>query len=227
MNFDGSAPWQDHCWREHEERGIRRVLRLVTPPTARAVSIDEFRRHQRLGDDLSSDGLLALYLEAAERQLSYLGVAAAPATYALDLHRFPYGASYYPTHLPGISDWDVIELPMPPLRTITAIRATAPDGTVTTLDPSLYRVTIPYEGKGSVRSVWGNGWPAVRGDMGSASIEFTAGYDSVPGNLRAAIMLLAGSMFENRSALSATPMQVLPIGVADLVGPLHASVGIS
>jgi uncharacterized phiE125 gp8 family phage protein len=184
---------------------MRSILRLVTPPTERAVSLNEARRHLRI-EDTDQDDLIRAYIEAAEQSLSYVGRAFKPASYALDI----YG--WAGTH---------IELPMPPLRSVTAVKAPGTNGTLATVDPSNYTVATTSEGRGVLLTSTAYVWPPYSSGWVSASVEFTAGYDTVPSNLRAAILLVAGTLFENRSGASPVPMTKLPYGIDALVGPLR------
>jgi uncharacterized phiE125 gp8 family phage protein len=186
---------------------MRSILRLVTPPTERAVGLNEARRHMRV-EDTDSDDLIAMYLEAAEQSLAYVGRALRPASYALDI----YG------HVTRC-----IDLPMPPLRTVTAVRAPDATGTMAAIDPANYSVMKTSEGRGTILTATAYNWPFPLYNPGyvTATIEFTAGYDVVPSGLRAAILLIAGSLYENRSAASPVPLTKLPFGVDALLGPVR------
>lgn len=186
---------------------MRSVLRLVTPATDRAVSLNEARRHMRV-EDIDSDDLIAMYIEAAEQSLAYVGRALKPASYALDIYGFARHS---------------IELPMPPLRSVTAVNAPGTDGVLAAVDPSNYVVTTTSEGRGRIDMATAYAWPTSAYSPGwvSASLEFTAGYDVVPSGLRAAILLIAGALYENRSAASPVPLTKLPYGVDGLVGPFR------
>jgi uncharacterized phiE125 gp8 family phage protein len=184
---------------------MRSVLRLVTPPTDRAVSLNEARRHLRV-EDTDSDDLIAMYVEAAEQSLAYFGRALKPATYAVDLygHVFPR-----------------IDLPMPPLRSVTGITAPDATGAMATVDTANYTVTKTNEGRGTILTASGFSWPFPPYSPGyvAATVTFTAGYDVVPSALRAAILLIAGTLFENRSGASPVPMTKLPYAIDSLVSP--------
>src|SRR6478609_4552045 len=108
---------------------MRTQLRLVTPPTERAVDLSTARRHMRV-EDIDSDDLIAMYIEAAEQSLAYVGRALKPASYALDIYGHPH--------------WR-FELPMPPLRAVTAVRTVGTNGTLSVYDPSNYVVTTSSE----------------------------------------------------------------------------------
>jgi uncharacterized phiE125 gp8 family phage protein len=184
---------------------MRTVLRLVTPATERAVGLNEARRHLSLDDDMSSDDLVNLYLEAAEQSLAYVGRALKPATYALDVYGYPH---------------PVIEIPMPPLRAVTLVQASSgATGSLETVDPANYSLETEVTGRTRIRMAPGYIWPYFASGYVTASVTFTAGYDTVPSALRAAILLIVGSLFENRSEASPVPMTKLPFGVDGLVSP--------
>jgi uncharacterized phiE125 gp8 family phage protein len=181
---------------------MRSVLRLVTPPTDRAVSLNEARRHLRI-EDTDQDDLIAAYIEAAEQSLSYIGRALKSATYALDIYGI--GCRY-------------IDLPMPPLRTISSVSTVGSSGTLSVLDPSAYTVITASGGQTSVMLA---NPPTFTSSSNWATVQYTAGYDVVPSGLRAAILLIAGTLYENRSGASPVPMTKLPYGIDSLVGPFR------
>jgi uncharacterized phiE125 gp8 family phage protein len=189
---------------------MRSILRLVTAPTERSVSLNEARRHMRV-EDTDSDDLIAMYLEAAEQSLAYVGRALKPASYALDIYSYPLR---------------VIDLPMPPLRTVTAVKTPDATGVLTAIDTANYSIAQTSEGRGSLVASTAYVWPAIAYSPGSvsASIEFTAGYDVVPSALRAAILLIAGALYDNRSAVAPISLYQMPMGVDALVSPFREQV---
>lgn len=182
---------------------MRTVLRLVTPATERAVTISEARRHMRV-EDTDSDDLIAMYLEAAEQSLAYVGRALKPATYALDVFGYPH---------------PVIDIPMPPLRAVTSVQASSgATGTLVTVDPANYSLETGLTGRSQLRMAYGYIWPYYASGYVTASITFTAGYDTVPSGLRAAILLIAGSLYDNRASVAPIAAYTVP-GVDALVSP--------
>ena len=181
---------------------MRTVLRLVTPPTERAVTVNEARRHLRL-DHMDDDDIVVAYLQAAEQSLAYVGRALKPASYALDIYGYPHPC---------------IEIPMPPLRSVSAVRVVGSSGALAVWDPANYVVTTTSEGRGQLRlASIAIQWPYYSSGYITASVEFSAGYNTVPAALRSAILLIAGALYENRSAASPIPMTKLPHGVDGLV----------
>jgi uncharacterized phiE125 gp8 family phage protein len=194
---------------------MRSVLRLVTPPADRAVSLNEARRHLRI-EDTDQDDLIAAYIEAAEQSLSYIGRALKPATYALDIYGI--GSRYIDLlDIYGIGS-RYINLPMPPLRAISSVSTVGSTGTLSVLDPSAYSVMTAAGGQTLVVLA---STPAFTYGSIWATIQYTAGYDVVPSALRAAILLIVGTLYENRSGASPVSMTKLPYGIDSLVGPFR------
>jgi uncharacterized phiE125 gp8 family phage protein len=181
----------------------RNILRMVTPPSQLAVAVSDAREHLSV-EVLDDDNLIATYILAAQQSLGLtIGRALVPTSYALDIYT---GCAY------GII------LPMPPVKQVTAVKTRGTDGSLAAIDPSMYQVSITSEGRAVVSLsspyIWTNyWWPAT-----SASIEYTAGYDTVPASLRAAILLTVSTLYENRS--SAASVQSYKVaGIERLVAP--------
>lgn len=177
-------------------------LRIITPAIERAVSLNEARRHLRV-EDTDSDDLINLYLNAAEQSLAHVGRAFRPATYALDLYQ--WGCHHR-----------VVELPMPPLRSIVSVV----DGNSVTIDSSNYSVTKTSEGRGILLFASGYSWSPLTSGQVRATITFTAGYDEVPAALRAAILLTIATLFDNRADVAPINIYSVP-GVDRLIAPFR------
>lgn len=107
--------------------------------------------------------------------------------------------------------WDtVIELPFPPLQSVTSITYTDTDGATQTLATSVYGVST----NGLFGTVYlkdGQSWPDLHADPDPICITFVCGYGaaaSVPAGIRKAIKLLAVHYFENQSQTFAEPRLV-------------------
>lgn len=175
---------------------MKNILRAITPPTGFAVSVSDARRHLRL-EQLDDDAAIAVYIEAAQASLAYLNRAILPASYAYDLY----------------CTTPIVEIPMPPLRQVTAVRL--PDNSL--IASTNYRVTTTSQGRGIIQPVTGYSWPTPLSGSLVASIEFDAGYVKTPSAIRSAILLIVGALFENRSAASPVSLTELPFGVDRLV----------
>ncbi len=107
--------------------------------------------------------------------------------------------------------WDtVIELPFPPLQSVTSITYTDTDGATQTLATSVYGVST----NGLFGTVYlkdGQSWPDLHADPDPICITFECGYGAgaaVPAGIRKAIKLLATHYFENPSQTYAEPRLV-------------------
>jgi uncharacterized phiE125 gp8 family phage protein len=183
-------------------RRVHARLRIVTPPSVQAVTLTQTKAHIRV-EDTDSDALISAYIDAATQSLAYLGQAILPVTYALDLDYLP----------------DRIELPKPPLVEVTSIAIIDPTGTPGTVDPSLYKVNISSEGFGEVALAYGQSWPQIRGDLGSATITFEAGYATVPNAIQIAIMMIVGQLFDNRADIGPAMQYAIPRGIDMMLQP--------
>lgn len=179
---------------------MRNNLRIVTPPTKLAVSISEARKHMRV-EDLDNDDLIYTYVMSAQQSLSMqLGRSLVLTSYALDVYNWHRD----------------IYLPMPPIRSVSAVKVRGTDGTLATITTSDYTLLLTSEGRGrlTIPGTWG--WPYTSYMQAIASVEYTAGYDVVPAPLRAAILLMAGTLYDNRSDVGSAATYKVP-GVENLI----------
>lgn len=171
-------------------------IEVTTPPVADAeldvLSVDTLRRHMRVAS--SSANVLADCKDAIKETIATLGgrggilnTTILPTTYALYLPAFPNG---------------LIDLPYPPVRSITSIVYKDSAGTEQTLSSSAYtfrpgRIEAEIFKRGDIE------WPTTDPDDPRAvKITFAAGYltADVPGNLKRLVKLIAASWYENREA---------------------------
>lgn len=201
-------------------------LILITAPTDMPVSVDEAKEHLRIdnGDD---DLLLRTYLLAATAYVDgkegLLQRALKPQTWELTMDQFPgaapwnsfggygdyssmrgYGA--YNDYSSMLSCGD-IAIPLPPLLSVDSVKYTDTDGVVQTVDPANYMVdgvSVPSR----VSPITGYTWPATKTIVNAVRVRFTAGYldggmtTTVPPAITVAILLMVGSLYENRESLS-------------------------
>jgi uncharacterized phiE125 gp8 family phage protein len=185
---------------------FRPFLRVLTPPTSLAVRVSDARDHLRLSGNDQDQKIVRLIKAATGRVASYTRRALVPASYAVDLWSFPI--------------WSRIDLPIAPIRAVTAIRTASGDGTFTAVDPTVYSLKTGYNGRAFVQLASGQVWPSVSWGLGNATVEFDAGYlaGECPAELQQAILLIVGGLYENASEMSATPMTRLPDAVESLTG---------
>lgn len=191
-------------------RSLNPTENLVTGPTKEPLDLQDVKKALIAlaeVDETLVDGFISA---ARQRFESQTGRQIMTATWELWLDAFPCR---------------VIELPRAPLQTITSIKYVAADGTLTTLDPSVYTVKAsagPQCDRGIVEPAYGQIWPSTRCEAGAVRIRYTAGYgqtyESVPELVKSALYLLVTDFFCSRCAADDKPAPKQPIGMDDLLG---------
>ena len=178
--------------------------RTVAP--ADLLDVADLKDQSRI-DETAEDLLLETYLRAAERTVeTELGIAFLEQTWVLKLDYFP--------------SW-IIKLPTPPLQSVTSIIYVDPNGATQTLASGEYIVeTSGYGGSdrnpGHVRPTFNGSWPSIRHQPLAVTITYVAGFadaESVPDMVKAAILLTAAELYENRERSVAQPFnfQTIPV----------------
>ena len=187
------------------------ALKLITAPATEPVTSTEAKSHLRV-DTTADDTLIGTLITAARQHVeAHLRRALITQTWELVTDAFPVG--------------DVLRLPLPPLVSVTSIKYTDEDGAESTLSSGLYVVDTDST-KGRVVLKNGETWPSVTlAAANGVRVRYVAGYgeaSAVPRPIRQAILLLIGTMYENReSVLVAQGVTVaqLPFGVDALLMP--------
>ena len=154
-----------------------------TAPVSEPVPIDDLRDHLRIDD---SEDIYVQTLARAAREWCEMFTRRqfVDATYQLTLDEFS----------------DAMELPRPPLDSVTSIAYIDEDGNSQILDSSIYSVDTGVE-PGLVRLAYNQSWPAIRSTPNAVTITYIAGYGgpvAVPAVCKHAIKLLVGHWYENR-----------------------------
>lgn len=95
--------------------------------------------------------------------------------------------------------WE-IELPFPPLQSITSIKYIDNDGVLQTMSSGDYSVDIKSE-PGVVTPVYGGSWPSARYQRNAVTVRFVAGYGlaaDVPGGIKTWMHMRIKSLYDNR-----------------------------
>lgn len=179
---------------------------VYSQPATEPVSLAEAKAHLRV-DGSDEDALIAQLIMTA-RQTVELEARRALITQTLDLRLASWPGS-------------CLELPMPPLQSVTSITYTdytGATGTVSTGDFVTYTGIEP----GRIVLKPDKGWPGVSLMPGpSLVVRYVAGYGSaaaVPAHLKQAILLLVGHFYENREASVISTIAVkLPMAVEMLI----------
>jgi len=199
-----------------------RWLNLVTPPAeaVEPVTLTEAKAHLRIDADITTYDQLVTDLIVAARDRAELETnrQLLTAGYQLVMDAFPCGP---------------IELPRPPLQSVTAVTYVDAGGLTQTWSSSLYQQLAPrgpFAGRGLLMPVYGEIYPVTRPEtLAAVTVAFTAGYGlaatTVPRSIRQACLLMIGDWFrmpeqmvigENAFAFP------LPVGAAALLRPFKS-----
>lgn len=170
------------------------TLTLITPPAAEVFAAgDEValaKAHAKIQHD-DEDDLVALYLAAARGDAeAFTGRQFINATWEWKRRTFPCADE---------------ELPRAPLSSVTSIKYLDTAGVEQTIASSVYVVSTPsgpHAEPGRLSLASAQSWPTQLIQADAVRIRFVAGYGaagtSVPAEIRHAILLLFGEMYETR-----------------------------
>lgn len=182
-------------------------LSEVTAPTYEPLGLQEVKDHLRVTHS-DQDALISELIPAARRFAEgYTRRALITQTWDLLLDRFP----------------KLIELPRPPLQSVTSIAYVDATGTSQTLDAANYQIDA-VSAPARVAPSYGNIWPQTYAEMNVVTVRYVAGYGDaggdVPAGIRQAMLMLIGHLYENPEAtISGTIIARVPMGVEYLLDP--------
>lgn len=164
------------------------MLKLVTAPTVEPLTVAEAQDYLRV-DPANDQTLLATLITSSRRALEeYTSRSLINTTwdYAVAAHQ-----------LVGTS----LRLPRAPLASITSATYYADNGTPGTFAASSYYADT-YSSPGRLVLLDGASWPSALRERASLVVRFVAGYGSssasVPEDIRIAMLMLVGLMYEER-----------------------------
>lgn len=165
------------------------ALLRTTAPATTPVTLAEVKLHSRIDYDVE-DSLLTAMIGVAVDQMEgsakgdkgFLGRALLTQTWQLSLQDFPSG--------------DELELPKPPLQSVTSVTYKNTDGEVTTLPSSIYEVDTVRE-PGRIVLKDGESWPTVGDYLNAVTVTFVCGYTSLPEPLKMALLLLVKQQYDS------------------------------
>jgi uncharacterized phiE125 gp8 family phage protein len=197
------------------------MLTQVTAAAARALDWEaEVKGHLRLDDDTERSRVEAVLMPAADQLARQeTGLSLIARTMRLTLDAFPL-------------DGQQLEIPVPPLISITSVKYIDEDGVQQTWDPALYVVkgkvadgAPPDDGPpvpGRLYPAYDKVWPTTRSLQPDAvEIVFEAGYGvastNIPAFLRAGMLLVVGELYEHREdTITGTIIAALPRAASDI-----------
>ena len=176
-----------------------RTLTRITAPVLDPVTQSEVYRHLRLVEDATEKAYADAVADVAREYVEqYSGTALLTQTWELTLDEWWQG---------------VLELPYPPLQSVSSIKYIDSDGVEQTLSASAYSVTTG-DPVGYVQFAADTTVPVARAEAGAIRIRFVSGYTAaadIPASLRQAVLLMTAQWFENREPVllsGAIPQQI-------------------
>jgi len=158
---------------------------LNTPPAAEPVTLDEAKAHLKV-DTTDDDALIASLITAARARAEWhTGRAFVTQSWTLWLDGWPESG--------------IVEIPLPPLQSVTQVATYAPDDTPSVLDPSLYQLDLASAPARLVLK--GIFALANLRAVNAVEIAFTAGYGdagAVPAPVKQAILQIAADLYAHR-----------------------------
>ncbi|MEJ1967097.1 MAG: head-tail connector protein [Rhizomicrobium sp.] len=178
-------------------------LELIAPPAAEPVSLADAKAHLKVdtGDD---DALIARLIAAARARAEWhTGRALVTQGWTFWLDAWPLCGA--------------IEIPLPPLQSVTSVTLYARDGTSSVMNAALYTVDAASSPARLALKQTVAPPDALR-RINAVAIAFTAGYGdagAVPVPLQQAILALIAFLYENRGEAPAE----LPADCLALLAP--------
>lgn len=165
------------------------TYKVVTAPASEPVTLAEAKLHCRV-DLTDDDALITAHIVSAREEIERLtGMALITQTLELVLPEWPCS--------------DRVELPRPPLTSVTSVKYKDYTGSETTWDSANYIVGVDSV-PGVLGLAWNAVWPSVvLYPVEPIRIRYVAGFASaaaVPQSLKQAMLLLIGHWYENREA---------------------------
>ena len=202
------------------------IYKIATAPAAEPVSKAEIKLQLRIAvDDAGAaaytyeDDLIDAYISAARRWVEHItGRALITQTWDMYLQWWPRG--------------DFIEIGKPPLQSVTYVKYTDSDDSVTTWSTDEYSVDTDSD-PGRIVLNYGYSWPDFTpSSKNPINVRFAAGYGAAGSNIDSdiilAIKLLVGHFYANRENTYASGINLdikeIPMGVMSLLAN-HRRVG--
>lgn len=182
---------------------------LVSDSTIEPVSVLEVKNHLRVTES-DEDVLIAGLITSARKIVEQITRRSLISqTWRLYLDAFPYSSS--------------IELPFPPLVSVSSVKYYDQNGALQTLSSTTYQ-TDNRSTPGLIVLTEDGAWPLTEGDkVNAVEIEFIAGYGAtaaaVPSPIRLAITHLVAHWFENREPFSTGQLYSVPSTFENILMP--------
>jgi uncharacterized phiE125 gp8 family phage protein len=188
-------------------------LVLATAPTSEPIDLTTAKNYCHV-DNTADDALItSLIISARQYVEKQLRMALLTQSWKLYLDNW---VERRRTARYGLQAW--LQLPLPPLQSITSITYRQPTNTWVTWSPSLYVVTTGIPGK--LAPVWGQIFPVTQDQIESVEIDFTAGYTSaalIPEPIKQAMLVCVNTWYQERSNIGVANLKEIPFCVDALL----------
>lgn len=179
------------------------ALRKLTDATVEPVTLAEAKAHLNVFESSRDAYITALITAARTTAEGKLQRSLIDTTWELTLDAFPCA----------------IPLRMPRVLSVTSVKYLDAAGVLQTLSPAAYYVDDRSE-PGWIVPAYGTTWPTTFDQVNAVTVTFRAGFGTaasdVPQPIKQWILLMVGSMFENRETEVATPgIVVAELGFAE------------
>jgi uncharacterized phiE125 gp8 family phage protein len=167
------------------------------------VTLDEAKDHLRVVTTDEDQYISSLCLAATDFAEKFQNRTFVKRTRTMVLDAFP----------------TVIRPPWPPLISVTTLKYIDSDGAEQTLSNTLYRVDAVTE-PGRITVAYNETWPTIRAVTNAITITYLAGYGTaaaVPDDVKAAIKLIVGHLYEHREAVSEGQIYEVPMAAKSLL----------
>lgn len=183
-------------------------LKLATAPATEPITLAQAKAQVRVELDSTEydDDLTSLIVESRQYLEAAVGRQLVTATWDLAIDSFPPSGR--------------INVPLPPLQSVTWVKYYDADNTLQTLETSNYVVWSDGSEGGRIYQAADVLWPTTYTRPDAVQVRFVAGYgtaDQVPAPLKRAMKLLLGHWFANREESIGGTMNVIPHGVDRVV----------
>lgn len=185
-------------------------LVLVTPPAEEPAHLSEAKNHLRV-DTSEDDAMVLRCVQAARR-------------WAEAYTRRAFVQQTWEVFYPGWPSGNALDIPLSPLASVVSVTWRDANNAPQTAPANNY-TTDTLSDPGRIVLNPGASWPsAALWHVHPVSVRFVAGYGTaaaVPADIKAAILLLCGHLYENREQ-TAKPLAVIPFAAEALLAPYIA-----
>lgn len=202
-------------------------LAVTADPDSEPIEVGELKEHLRVDHDLEDAKIASLGKAARQWAEKELDCSIAVQTWEMSLDRFPN--LYWPDFNPCTyaQEKEIIDLPRQPLlydeddedsHPVT-IQYVDTAGVLQTLATSDYQVDHRRR-PARVAPAPAKYWPTTQeGRLRAVRVEYTAGFETLPADLKAGLLLLVGHWYIHPEAVNVGTLAELPLGVRSLLMP--------